>query len=112
MVKSYSYVVKRHDPMEDENDNEEKDSSSVSYPIGGNSSGHDGNSSSSFMRTTSPYSSQGVGGCYGWGDVNRSGSASNSGPVDAYQQVKAGETLVRSYHVRTYLGFGVVAFIC
>eukprot|EP01084_Bolivina_argentea_P316683 548997_1 len=87
MRKGYNYIVRRHDPMEDENENDkEEKGSSVSYPVGGSSSGGDG--SSSFARTTTPYSSRGVGGCYSWGGVTRNGGASYAGPVDTDHQVK------------------------
>ncbi len=90
--------------MEDENENDkEEKGSSVSYPVGGSSSGGDG--SSSFARTTTPYRSRGVGGCYSWGGVTRNGGASYAGPVDTDHQVKTGEVLVRLYPVHTCMCF-------
>ncbi len=82
--------------MEDENENEkEEKGSSVSYPVGGSSNGGDGGTSS-FVRTTTPYSSRGVGGCYSYGGVNTTngGVSYAAGSVDTEHKVKTGEVLV------------------
>ncbi len=82
--------------MEDENENgKEEKGSSVSYPVGGSGHGGGDGGTSSFVRTTTPYSHRGAGGCYSWGGVNTNGSVSHAaGSVDTEHKVKTGKVLL------------------